>query len=311
VTGYLLRRALHALFVLLIVTLAAFLLIHAVPGDPVRITLGAHAPPESVERVRHQLGLDRSLAEQFGSFLSGLPRGDLGTSINLQQPVRDIVGPRIWPSVFLLVYGTLISLLVAVPLGVLSALFRNRPADHGIRVVATVGLAMPSFWFALLLVEAFSIHLSWLPVSGYGTGFFGHLESLTLPAITVGIYLAPLIIRTLRSSLIETLGADFVTSARARGFRETRVIGKHALRNALIATITILAINIGYLISGTVVIESVFAIPGLGSLLVSSIQARDFPTISALTLIFGVLVILVNLIADLSYAIVDPRIRLS
>jgi peptide/nickel transport system permease protein len=297
-TGYLLRRALHALLVLLIVTLVAFLLIHMVPGDPVRITLGAHAPPSAVKQVRHQLGLDRPLLEQFGSFLAGLPQGDLGTSINLQKPVRDIIGPRIAPSIFLLVYGTVISLLVAVPLGILSALRRNRPTDHGIRIGATVGLAMPSFWFALLLVEVFSLHL------------VGHLKSLTLPAITVGIYLAPLVIRTLRSSLIETFQADFVTSARGRGFNERRVVGKHALRNALIATITILAINIGYLISGTVVIENVFAIPGLGSLLVSSIQMRDFPTISALTLLFGVIVILVNLVADLSYAIVDPRIRL-
>ena len=309
-TAYLARRVLHALLVLLIVTLAAFLLIHLVPGDPVRITLGAHAPPAAVERVRHQLGLDRSLLSQFGSFLGGVVQGDFGTSINLQRPVSAVIGPRIGPSIFLLVYGTVISLLVAVPLGIFSALYRNRPADHGIRVVATVGLAMPSFWFGLLLVEVFSLHLGLLPVSGYGTGFLGHLESLTLPAITIGIYLAPLIIRTLRSSLIETLSADFITSARARGFRETRVIGKHALRNALIATITILAINIGYLISGSVVIENVFGIPGLGSLLVSTIQMRDFPTISALTLLFGALVTLVNLLADLSYALVDPRVRL-
>jgi peptide/nickel transport system permease protein len=310
VAGYLARRGLHAVLVLFIVTFVAFILIHLVPGDPVRIMLGAHAPPSAVAQVRRQLGLDRSLLAQFGSFLEGIPRGDLGTSISLQRPVRDVVGPRIWPSIFLLVYGTVISLLVAVPLGVFSALYRNRPADHTIRIVATVGLAMPSFWFGLLLVEVFSLHLGWLPVSGYGSGFFGHLESLTLPAITVGIYLAPLIIRTLRSSLIETLSSEFVTSARARGFRESRVVGKHALRNAMIATITILAINIGYLISGSVVIENVFAIPGLGSLLVSSIQMRDFPTISGLTLIFGVLVILVNLLADLSYAVVDPRIRI-
>jgi peptide/nickel transport system permease protein len=309
-TAYLARRAMHSVFVLLIVTLAAFLLIHLVPGDPVRITLGAHAPPDAVQRVRHQLGLDRSLAAQFQTFLTGILHGDFGTSINLQRPVSQIIGPRVLPSVFLLVYGTLISLIVAVPLGVFSALYRNRPADHGIRIVATVGLAMPSFWFGLLLVEVFSLHLGLFPVSGYGTGFVGHLKSLTLPAVTIGIYLAPLIIRTLRSSLIETLSADFITSARARGFAETRVIGKHALRNALIATITILAINIGYLISGSVVIENVFGIPGLGSLLVSTIQMRDFPTISALTLLFGALVILVNLLADLSYALVDPRIRL-
>ncbi len=309
-TTFLARRAMHALLVLFIVTLAAFLLIHLVPGDPVRITLGAHASPDAVRRVRHELGLDRSLAAQFGSFLTGILHGDFGTSINLQRPVSAIIGPRIAPSVLLLVYGTLISLVVAVPLGVFSALYRNRPADHSIRVVATVGLAMPSFWFGLLLVEVFSLHLGLLPVAGYGTGFVGHLESLTLPAVTIGIYLAPLIVRTLRSSLIETLSADFITSARARGFTETRVIGKHALRNALIATITILAINIGYLISGSVVIENVFGIPGLGSLLVSTIQMRDFPTISALTLLFGALVILVNLLADLSYALVDPRIRL-
>ena len=148
--GYLARRGLHAVLVLFIVTLVAFLLIHLVPGDPVRIMLGAHAPPSAVAQVRHQLGLDRSLASQFASFLEGLPRGNLGTSISLQRPVRDIIGPRIAPSIFLLVYGTVISLLVAVPLGVFSALYRNRPPDHTIRVVATVGLAMPSFWFGLL-----------------------------------------------------------------------------------------------------------------------------------------------------------------
>lgn len=309
-TAYLTRRALHAVLVLTIVTLAAFLLIHLVPGDPVRITLGAHAPPDAVARVRHQLGLDQSLAHQFVSFVGGLVQGDLGTSINLQRPVSEIIGPRIGPSVLLLTYGMVISLLVALPLGVISALHRNRPLDHGIRVFATIGLAMPAFWFGLLLVEIFSLHLHLLPVAGYGSGFFGHLKSLTLPAICVAVYLGPLVIRTLRSSLIETLTADYVTAARARGFDEKRVIGKHALRNALIATVTIVAINIGYLISGSVVIENVFNIPGLGSLLVSSIQMRDFPTISALTLLFGALVILVNLLADLSYALIDPRIRL-
>ena len=309
-TAYLVRRALHAVLVLAIVTLVAFMLIHLVPGDPVRITLGAHAPPDAVRQVRHQLGLDRSLVHQFLAFAGGLFRGDLGTSINLQRPVSEILGPRIGPSILLLLYGTVISLLVAVPLGVVSALYRNRPVDHAIRILATIGLAMPAFWFGLLLVEIFSLHLHVFPVAGYGTGFFGRLRSLTLPAVTVGVYLAPLVIRTLRSSLIQTLSADFITAARARGFAEKRVIGKHALRNALIATVTILAINIGYLISGSVVIENVFNIPGLGSLLVSSIAMRDFPTISALTLIFGVLVILVNLLADLSYAVIDPRIRL-
>ncbi|TML84136.1 MAG: ABC transporter permease [Actinobacteria bacterium] len=309
-TAYLVRRLLHAVLVLAILTLVAFMLIHLVPGDPVRIMLGAHAPPAAVRQVRHELGLDRSLVRQFASFAGGLFRGDLGTSINLQRPVGEVLGPRIGPSILLLLYGTVISLVVAVPLGVLSALYRNRPVDHVIRVLATIGLAMPAFWFGLLLVEIFSLRLHFFPVAGYGDSLFGHLRSLTLPAVTVGVYLAPLVIRTLRSSLNETLAADFITAARARGFEERRVIGKHALRNALIATVTILAINIGYLISGSVVIESVFNIPGLGSLLVSTISVRDFPTISALTLVFGVLVIVVNLLADLSYALIDPRIRL-
>jgi peptide/nickel transport system permease protein len=241
--------------------------------------------------------------------VGGIPRGDLGTSINLKRPVGELIGPRIGPSLWLLGYGILISLLVGVPLAAVSAVRRNRPADHGIRLAATVGIGMPSFWFGLILVELFSLRLGLLPVAGYGRGFSGHLRYLTLPAVTVGVYLAPLVIRTLRSSLIETLSTDFITAARARGYSELRVIGKHATRNALIATITVLSINIGYLISGTVVIENVFDIPGLGSLLVSSIEARDFPTIQGLTLLFGVLVIGVNLAADLSYAAVDPRIR--
>jgi peptide/nickel transport system permease protein len=310
VAAYLTRRGAHAVIVLFFLTLAAFLLIHLVPGDPVRITLGAHAPPDAVARVRHTLGLDRSLGSQFLSFVGGLFRGDLGTSINTQRPVSELLGPRILPSIFLLVYGTVVCLVIGIPLGMVSALRRNRPTDHVIRIVTTIGVGMPAFWFGLILVRFFSLDLGLLPVAGYGSGFAGHLENLTLPAVAVGVYLAPLVIRTLRSSLIETLSTDFITAARARGLTEARVIGKHALRNALISTITILAINVGYLISGSVVIENVFTIPGLGSLLVSSMQMRDFPTISALTLLFGVLVIAVNLAADLSYAAVDPRVRL-
>jgi peptide/nickel transport system permease protein len=310
VAAYLTRRGAHAVIVLFFLTLAAFLLIHLVPGDPVRITLGAHAPPDAVARVRHVLGLDRSLGSQFLSFVGGLFRGDLGTSINTQRPVAELLGPRILPSIFLLAYGTVVCLVIGIPLGMVSALRRNRPTDHIIRIVTTIGVGMPAFWFGLILVRFFSLDLGLLPVAGYGSGFAGHLENLTLPALAVGVYLAPLVIRTLRSSLIETLSTDFITAARARGFTEARVIGKHALRNALISTITILAINVGYLISGSVVIENVFNIPGLGSLLVSSMQMRDFPTISALTLLFGVLVIAVNLAADLSYAAVDPRVRL-
>lgn len=308
--AYMTRRVLHAVIVVALITLASFLIIHLVPGDPVREIVGPYASPAAVRRVRRELGLDHSLIHQYLSFLGGIFHGRLGTSITLRVSVAGLIGPRVLPSVLLLTYATLISLIVAVPMGIIAALYRNRPVDHGVRVLTTVWLGMPAFWFGLVLVEIFSLSFHLFPVAGYGSGFLSHVWYLTLPAITLGIYLAPLVVRTLRSSLIETLSADYVTAARARGFRESRVVGKHGLRNALIATITILAINIGFLISGAVVVESVFNIPGLGSLLVSAIQQRDFATITGLTFVFGTSVVLINLLADLAYSAVDPRIRL-
>ncbi len=304
------RRCGHAAIVLLLITLASFMIIHLVPGDPVREVLGSYASPSAVRQVRRELGLDHSLFHQYFGFLGGIFHGSLGTSITLQVPVNSLIGPRIVPTALLLLYATVLSLLVAVPMAVISAIYRNRPVDHVVRVLTTLWLGMPAFWFGLVLVEIFSLGFHLFPVAGYGSGFLGHLRYLTLPAVTLGIYLAPLIVRTLRSSLIETLSSDYVTAARARGFTAWRVIGKHAMRNALIATITILAINIAFLISGAVVVEGVFSIPGLGSLLITAIQQRDFATISGLTLVFGAVVVLINLLADLAYSVVDPRIRL-
>lgn len=303
-------RLIHTLPVLIGITLAAFVLIHAVPGDPIRIMLGPKASQEHVEEVEHELGIDKPLPEQYVGFVAGVPQGDFGESIILRRPVASVIGERLGPTVFLLAYSTLIALVVAVPLGIVSALRRNRGADHLIRLLTLVAFAMPAFWLGLILIRNLSLKLGLFPVAGYGEGFFDIVHHLTLPAITIGLFLAAMLVRSLRSSLIEVFSAEYIEAARARGLSESRVVLKHALRNSLIATITVLAVNLGWLISSAVVIERVFDIPGLGHLLVESIFTRDFPTIQALTLVFGLLVITINLLSDLAYAVVDPRVRL-
>jgi ABC-type dipeptide/oligopeptide/nickel transport system permease component len=304
------RRALQAVPVIIGITLASFVLIHLVPGDPIRIMLGGKATKEHVAEVSHELKLDRPLPVQYLTFVGGAAHGDLGESIILQRPVSGVVSERIGPSLFLLTYATLIGVALALPLGILSALRRNRTVDHGIRLLTLVAFAMPSFWLGLILIRTFSLNLGLFPVSGYGTGFFGHIHSLTLPALTIGLFLTSMLVRSLRASLLDVFSEEFVEAARARGLPESRVVLKHSLRNALIATVTVLAVNIGWLIGGAVVIEKVFDIPGLGQLLVDSIFTRDFPLLQGLTLVFGLLVIAINLLSDLAYAVIDPRVRL-
>jgi len=215
---------------------------------------------------------------------------------------------RIAPSAFLIAYGSLIAILLTIPFSIISAMRADQPVDHSIRIGGMVTFAMPSFWLGLLLMLLFGLKLKLFPISGWGEGFLGHLKYLFMPSLVIGVYLAPMLIQSLRSSLLEIMQAEYIEAARAKGLSPLRVMLKHVLRNALIPTVTILAVNIGWLIGGSVVIETVFSIPGLGLLLVRSVNYRDYPTIQGLTLVFGVLVMLVNLIADLSYAIIDPRV---
>ena len=308
--AYIGRRIIQAIPVLIIVTLVAFALIHLIPGDPVKIMLSSRATPEAIKTVRHQLGLDRPLPIQYLRFLAGAIRMKFGNSLFLRTSIGPIIAKRATTSIALLVYSVLVSLVIAVPLAIISAVKRNRPTDHIVRMFSTFAFAMPAFWTGLLLVLFFALRLKLFPTSGVGEGPIDYIRSLTLPSVTIGFYLAPVLLRSLRASVIETLTAEFVEAARARGLRERRVLFKHVLRNSLIAMITVLGVNVGFLISGAVVIENIFALPGLGSLLVSSILARDYPVIQALTLVFGVTVIVVNLLVDLSYAALDPRVRL-
>jgi peptide/nickel transport system permease protein len=308
--AYLLKRAVQAIPVLIGISLAAFLLIHLVPGDPARIILGAQATPKAVATLNEQLGLDRSLPSQYLDFITGAVHFDFGESITQKTGVGGLIGSRAEVTLLLLIYSVLISIVIAVPLAIASALRRNRPVDHGIRLFSMLTFAMPSFLLGLLLILLFSLQLELLPTSGYGDGFGGHLRSLTLPALTVGLYLAPILLRTLRIGIIDTLGTEYVEAARARGLSRPRILGKHVLKNSAISTVTVLGLNVGFLLSGLVVIENVFSLPGLGSELVSSIVNRDYPTIQALTLVFGVSVVAINLLTDLFYSYLDPRVRL-
>jgi ABC-type dipeptide/oligopeptide/nickel transport system permease component len=310
VAWYLLRRVLAAVPVVIGLSIAAFLIIHLVPGNPVQQMLGAHATPETVAAVSHELGLDRPLPEQYLKFVSGAVVGDFGTSITLNQPVTTLIRQRSVATFWLLLYGVFVALLIGVPLAIWSAVRRDKSADQIIRLFSTTAFGMPTFWLGLVLALIFGLELGWLPVGGYTDAFPALLKSLTLPAITLGLSLTAIVIRSLRSSLLESLSSEYVEAARARGLAERRVVLRYGVRNSLGAMVTIVAVNIGYLIGGTVVIETVYQIPGLGSLLVDASLRRDYTLVTALALVAGVAVVVISLVTDLLYAYLDPRVRL-
>jgi peptide/nickel transport system permease protein len=309
-TRYLARRALHAVPVLFAISLVAFLLVHLVPGDPIRVMLGERATQDAVASLRAQFGLDQPLPLQYLQFVANAVRLDFGVSIALHSPVRDIILERLGPTFIVVVYATAMSFVLVFPLAIISAVKADRPPDHVIRVVMMAAFAMPAFWVGLMLVMVFSLGLGLFPTSGLGEGFLPLMVSLTLPALTLAFHLAPMQTRTLRASVIENLNADHVVAARARGLSEPRILMRHVVRNSLIATVTMIGVNLGFLLGGAVVVETVFAIPGLGSLLVNAVAARDFPVIEAVTMVFGFAVVLISLGIDLVHAALDPRIRL-
>jgi ABC-type dipeptide/oligopeptide/nickel transport system permease component len=310
VLSYLLRRLGLAVIVLFGLLVATFFMIHLVPGDPVRLVLAGRANPATIARLRHELALDRPLWDQFTLYMSHTLQGHFGNSFTLDAPVGEIVGQRLGPSVALIGYGMLLSLLIGVPLAIVAALRPNGWLDNAIRVGTTLSFAMPSFWLGLMLALIFGLELRWFPVSGYSGGIGGILRTLTLPALALGLALAAVVMRTLRSSLLEVLQSEYVEAARSRGLSELRVVGKHALRNSFMNTLTILSVNIGFLIGGTVVLEQVFQIPGMGSLLVEAVEKRDYQLVQALALLAGAAVVLASLAADIVQALLDPRVRL-
>jgi peptide/nickel transport system permease protein len=307
---YAARRVAAAVLVVFGVTLATFLLMHVEPGDPARAVLGIHATPTAVAALRRQWGLNSSLPVQLGNFLSQLVRGDLGQSYIYGVPVASLIGSHIGETAALVALATIFAVVITVPLAALAASRQNGWADHLVRAVSVVGLALPAFWFGIVLIEVFAVHLHLVPVGGAGSGFGGHLEALVLPGLTASFAMAPILVRSLRVGMLEVMDADFIAVARAKGLGDTRVLFAHVARNALVPTVTLLGLNIAYLIGSTVIVEQVFNLNGLGSLLLSSILNRDFPVVQAVTLVLGAAVVLLNLATDLLAARLDPRIRL-
>ncbi len=307
ILNYIVGRLAQMALVVLGVTLVAFLTIQLVPGDPIRIMLHGRATDEVVAAAHQRLGLDQPLPVQFARFVWNALHGDLGVSIIQKASVTEIVGERLEASVFLLTYSALIAVVLALPLALVAASRKDRPIDHAIRIGGMIGFAMPPFWMGLLLMLFFGLTLGLFPISGYGKGFLGHVVHLTLPSLTIALFLAPILVQSLRAAMLEVMTADYIEVARAKGLSERRILVKHVLRNALIPTITVLAVNIGWLLSGAVIVEYVFSIPGLGTLLVRAVGFRDYPVIQGLTVVFAMLVVTVNLLADLAYILVDRR----
>jgi peptide/nickel transport system permease protein len=307
---YAARRVAAAVLVVFGVTLATFLLMHLEPGDPAEAVLGIHATPSAIAALRHQWGLTSSVPVQLGHFLSQLFRGDLGQSYIYNVPVSSLIGARIGQTAALVAVATVFAVIISVPLSALAASRQNGVADHVVRAVSVVGLALPAFWFGIVLIEIFAVHLHLLPVGGAGSGFGGHLEALLLPGLTASFAMAPILVRSLRVGMLEVMDAEFIAVARAKGLSGGRVLFAHVARNALVPTVTLLGLNIAYLIGSTVIVEQVFNLNGLGSLLLSSILNRDFPVVQATTLVLGTGVVFLNLATDLLAARLDPRIRL-
>jgi len=307
---YVVRRILLSVPVVFGVVVVTFLLLRLIPGDPARTLLGLHASSAAVAALRHQLGLDEPIWRQFWKYLYGLVHGNLGTSIEYQSPVASLIPPCLELTGSLVLVATFFAVVITVPLAALAATRQDRPADHAVRLFSLMGLGMPSFWFGIILIVLFSVDVHWFPVGGYGTGFWAHLHSLLLPGLCAAIGIVPVLIRSLRVGMLEVLSADYVATARAKGLRPSRVTFVHVARNALTPTVTLLGINIAYLIGGAVVIERVFALNGLGNLMLDAIDFRDFPVVQGVTLIYALGVIVVILLTDLATARLDPRIRL-
>lgn len=303
---HLLQRFLLTLPALWLVLTLVFLLIHIVPGDPVEQMLGESAAPGQIEQLRHSLGLDRPLLVQYGKYLLQIAQGDLGQSFKFQAPVRRVIFERYPATLQLAVLALMVCMMVAIPAGVLAAYRRGQASDRAISVLTLFGLAMPNFALGPLLITLFSIKMGWLPVSGRG----GPLNYI-LPAVTLGAALAAILTRMVRGAMLEELSSDYVRTARAKGLSEFAVLAGHALRNALIPIITILGLQFGTLLAGTIVTETVFSWPGIGRLTVQAISARDYPLLQGCILVIALSYVLVNLLTDLLYALVDPRVRVS
>jgi len=304
VLRFLLRRLVLTIPVLLGVATLVFSLIHLIPGDPAQAMLGESAPPAEIEALRARLGLDRPLLEQYGSFMAGLARGDLGTSLRTGQPVASQILERIPATAELAVASMVLALLVSLPLGIAAAVWRGTPVDYGAMTLALSGISIPNFWLGPLLAIVFAVELAWLPVAGRGTP-----AHLVLPSISLGAALAAILARMSRATLLEELREPYVQAARGRGASRARAVLRHAFRNSLIPVVTLVGLQFGVVLTGAVITETVFAWPGVGRLLIQAIGFRDYPLVQGCILFIALIYVGVNLLTDLLYGVLDPRIR--
>ena len=286
------------------VVTVVFLIVHLIPGDPIEIMLGEQALAVDREALRHEMGLDKPIHLQYVAFLKGLVRGDLGQSLHTKQPVLTSIARRLPATIELAAAAMAVALLLAIPLGLLAAYKKDSLVDQGSMVFALLGISMPNFWLGPLLIIVFSLKLGWFPVSGRGS-----LAHVVLPAITLGTAMAAILTRMTRASMLDVIQSDYITTARAKGVRESLVVLKHAFRNALIPVVTIVGLQIGSLLAGSIITETIFAWPGIGRLTIQAINARDYPLVQGCVLIIALGYVLVNFATDLLYGLIDPRIR--
>lgn len=301
-------RLVQAIPVVFGVTLIVFFMSHLLPGDPALAILGDKATPESVAALRDQLGLDQPIWQQYLHFLSNIAHGDLGTSFTYQRPVSEVVLQAVPVTLTLVVLALLLNIVISVPLAGIAAARPNKAPDLAVRAFNMVGQGMPQFWVGIMLILIVGVRLRWFPVGGFGGTPVQHLYYLFLPAFTLAIALAPTTIRSLRSSTITVLGSDYIATARSKGIGGLPLFRRHVLRNSGIPTVSIVGVHLANLVGGSIVIEKVFAIPGLGSVMLNAIYARDFPSIQAVTLVVALLVTVVSIITDIVYIVMDPRV---
>jgi peptide/nickel transport system permease protein len=302
------RRLVQLIPIVVGITIVSFVLIRIVPGDPATLILGNHYTPEGAAQIRKSLGLDQSVIVQYGRFLRSALTGSFGHSYSLDASVGHLISGGLGTTLFLIAMAGLFTALLSIPIGVFAGLHRGGIFDQSTRIFLLIGFALPGFLLGVLLILVFGVKVPILPINGYGTGFLSHVRHLILPSITLAIPFSTVLVRSLRSSVIETMSADYVTTALLKGIPWRRVVLRHIVRNAGMSVVVVFGVNLAFLVGGTVVIENVFSIPGLGSLLVNAVSTRDYPVVQGLTLFFALFVLLVNLLTDAVHIAIDPRL---
>jgi len=306
--GTLPRRLIHLVVILFGITLVTFFLLRLIPGDPALAILGSSYTHDRATAIDQALGLTRPIWSQYGLFMGRLFHGSLGFSFFYNAPAATVIAQHVAPTLFLVIYSGVLAAVISVPIGLASGLRRGGIIDQSARVFFTLSFAMPAFWLGIILLLVFSVHVQVFPISGFGRGLIGHLYYLFLPALTIALGFSTVLIRSLRSATIATLQAEFIDTARMKGIGWTQVLWRHVFRNAVLAVVAVYGVNLAYLISGTVLVENVFSLPGLGTLLVNSVSDRDYPVVQGVTLLFAVIIVLINLLTDIVQAALDPRV---